>query len=69
LRLLPRILADEDELDHEPEREEKARDQDHAGRAAEVPPGPGRRWVVSVAATAVVARLVYLFAFTDPENA
>jgi len=69
LRLLPRILADEDELDREPELEEKARDQDHAGRAAEVPPGPGRRWVVSVAATAVVARLVYLFAITDPKNA
>ena len=69
MRLLPRILADEDELDKEPEPEDRVRNQDRAQHASDVPPGPGRAWVAGTAAVALVARLIYLFAFTDPENA
>jgi hypothetical protein len=62
LKLLPRILADEDELDR-PVRRDNAAETD-ARRVA----GPRRRWVVLVAAAALVPRLAYLF-LTDPENA
>ena len=62
---LPRILADEDELDREqplaPSRVEKAA---HVYPAA--PPWP---WLASVAAAALIPRLVYLFFVADPENA
>jgi hypothetical protein len=62
LKLLPRMLADEDELDR-PARTE------HAAEPADAPvPGPRRTWVVLVAAAALVPRLAYLF-LTDPENA
>jgi hypothetical protein len=67
LKLLPRILADEEELDRRPEAETAT---DYR-RPEEVMPslGPPRRWLWFVAAGAVVPRLVYLFGFTDPQNA
>ncbi|HET7467490.1 MAG TPA: hypothetical protein VFL29_12565 [Candidatus Dormibacteraeota bacterium] len=62
---LPRILADEDELDREqpvtPARLESAQ--------RPVPAAPPWRWIASVAAVALVPRIVYLFLFADPENA
>ena len=66
MRLLPRILADEDELDRPPETTDDNRDQ--AGSPA-FPPAPARVWIALVAAGALIPRLVYLFLFTDPENA
>ncbi len=67
MRLLPRILADEDELDRRPE--VRTATDSRGPAAASSPPGPPRRWLWFVAAGAVVPRLVYLFGFTDPENA
>ena len=66
MRLLPRILADEDELDRPPETTDDNRDQ--AGSPA-FPPAPARVWIALVAAGALIPRLAYLFLFTDPENA
>jgi hypothetical protein len=68
LKLLPRILADEDELDREPEPRREL-NQPGTRRDADVPPGPARGWVLGTAVTAVMVRLIYLFGFTDPENA
>ena len=59
MRLLPR-LADEDELDHIETRTLVAEE-----RPSPVP----IRWLGATVATALVARLSYLFFFTDPENA
>jgi len=56
------MLADEDELDR-PSRTDNAAEPDPAALA-----GPRRRWVVLIAAAALVPRLAYLF-LTDPENA
>ena len=61
MRLFPRILADEEELDREP-REEP---EDLPAPA----PGPSRRLVALVALGAFIPRLAYLFGFSDPENA
>jgi hypothetical protein len=62
LKLLPRILPDEDE-------EERRIDQPEAV----APPEPARQplhwgWTAAVAAAAAMPRLLYLFVFTDPEN-
>ena len=67
MKLLPRILADEEELDRQPE----AKTPTDSRRLETAPPpaGPPRRWLLLVATGAVVPRLVYLFGFTDPENA
>ncbi len=67
MRLLPKILADEDELDRQEAAERDARPAREP--AAELPPGPPRPWIAGVAIAAVIPRLVYLFVFTDPENA
>ncbi len=57
-----RLLADEDELDRE-----AAPTSTEAPIA--VPDAPPWPWVAAVAAGALVPRLVYLFFFTDTENA
>lgn len=62
MKLLPRILLDEDEEDRrldapEPEREPQAIEQPLHWR-----------WTVAVAALAAFPRLIYLYVFTDPEN-
>jgi hypothetical protein len=67
LKLLPKILADEDELDRQPE--SRRGDAADPGVEVEVGPAPPRKWVVLVAAGALIPRLVYLFVFSDPENA
>ena len=68
MKLLPRMLADEDELDRradeEPAEGEEVSQSDAQGRA-----GPRLRWVLAVAVAALVPRLGYLFVFSDPENA
>jgi hypothetical protein len=67
LRLLPRFLADEDELDGQPS--DLARDQPTRGLAAHSAATPSWPSVLLVAIGAVVPRLAYLLFFTDPENA
>ena len=65
MKLLPRILAEEDELDRadpEPERREEATATPEARRIS-------LRWIGAVALAALVPRLAYLFLFSDPENA
>lgn len=62
MKLLPRILPDEDE-------EDRRLDQPEAAAQAE----PNARalhwgWTAAVAAAAAIPRLLYLFVFTDPEN-
>lgn len=68
MTVLPRVLADEDELDrHPPEADAEV---DEAKRLAEEPPaGPRLGWVLLVAICALIPRLAYLFVFSDPENA
>ena len=66
MRLLPRILADEDELDRLPEGSDDSSPKD---LSPALPPSPSRAWIALVAAGALIPRLVYLFLFTDPENA
>src|SRR5579864_9441366 len=62
LKLLPRILPDEDE-------EERRLDQPDAGAHEEPEQKPLRwGWTAGVAASAAIPRLLYLFVFTDPEN-
>lgn len=68
MKLLPRMLADEDELDRRPD--EADIEAEEARRAhSESPVGPRLRWVLLVAIGALIPRLAYLFAFSDPENA
>lgn len=62
------MLADEDELDRQPPEAELESD-DALRLKVESPPGPRRRWVLLVAIGALVPRLIYLFVFSDPENA
>jgi len=68
LKLLPRILADdEDEEELRTEAVEKARDSATPSADAVAPPLP--RWAVASAwAVALVPRLYALFFLTDPEN-
>lgn len=66
MRLLPRILADEDELDRS---DTSATERDAAAPQTAELLGPRRRWVVLVGLAALVPRLIYLFVFSDPENA
>ena len=68
MRLLPRILADEDELDRQPSEADRVADEVEAS-IAKRPPGPRKRWVLLVALGALIPRLTYLFGFSDPENA
>ncbi len=65
MKLLPRILADEDEEDRRIDRAEAVAEGEHETRRAPV----GFQWVLLVAAGAVVPQLAYLFMFADPENA
>jgi len=62
VRLLPRILADENELDGETE-------APITEPETEPQPRPSWRILAIVGLAALLPRLVYLFAFTDPENA
>jgi hypothetical protein len=65
LKLLPRILAQEDELDRagtESEAQPEAAPEPEVRRIS-------RRWIGVVAVAAALPRLVYLFLFSDPENA
>lgn len=66
MKLLPRLLADEDDEDRRIARAESAAEGD-----LETPPRApvGWRWILLVAAVAFVPRLVYLFIVADPENA
>lgn len=65
MRLLPRILVDEEEEDRRIDRGDA-----FAKRAIEPEArSMGLRWVILVAAVAAAPRLVYLFLFSDPENA
>jgi hypothetical protein len=64
VRLLPKIL---------PEEEEEDRRLDEPETAPAVEPEPQARplhwgWTVTLAAVAAVPRLLYIFIFTDPEN-
>jgi hypothetical protein len=65
MKLMPRILVDEEE-------DERRLDQSDAIAEPAREPKPASlrfRWVLLVAAGAVVPRLIYLFKFADPENA
>lgn len=65
MRLLPRILADEDDEDRRIDRAESV-----AQREPEMQRTPVRfQWVLLAAAVAIVPRLAYLFIASDPENA
>jgi hypothetical protein len=66
LRLLPRILADEDELDREPS---VTSDEATTQELGSEPAPHLSRWVAFVTALALVPRLGYLFIASDPENA
>jgi hypothetical protein len=60
VKLLPRLLPDEEEEDRRLDRVEPV-----AEVAADRLPW---RWTVALAAGAAVPRLLYLFVFSDPEN-
>src|SRR5882672_11777545 len=62
LKLLPRILPDEEE-------EERRLDQPESAPERAPKPQPLHwTWTAGVAAIAAVPRLLYLYVFTDPEN-
>ncbi len=64
MKLLPRILLDEEEEDR------RLEEPDSSGESGPLP-GIGRLhwgWTAVVAAGAAIPRLLYLFGFTDPEN-
>jgi hypothetical protein len=63
LRLLPRILPDQEEEDRR--LEQSAPEPKVAANRSPVDWG----WIATVAAVAAIPRLVYLFVFTNPENA
>jgi hypothetical protein len=65
LKLLPRILAEEDELDRAGTESESLPEPTAQPEVRRVP----LRWVAVVALAAVLPRLAYLFLFSDPENA
>ncbi len=67
MKLLPRILPDEDEEDRRLDAEEP-RDQPEPA-ADPQRSTPNWRWPAAVAALAAIPRLLYLFVFSDPENA
>jgi hypothetical protein len=65
MKVMPRILADEEEEERRIERAEAI-----AEPVPEPQPASLRlRWILVVAATAAVPRLGYLFKFSDPQNA
>lgn len=68
MKLLPRMLADEDELDRQSPEADAPHDEALAP-AANRPAAPRRRWVLVVAMGALIPRVTYLFGFSDPENA
>ena len=61
MRLLPRILPDEEEEDR---RLEQAEEVEPEPQPQTVPWG----WTAAVAVAAAIPRLLYLFVFSDPEN-
>ena len=61
MKLLPRILADEDEVDRAPEPAHEVR--------TETLPRLHWAWTAGIALLAAIPRLLYLFVFSDPENA
>jgi len=61
VKLLPRILADEDEVERAPEPAQEVR--------TEPLPRPHWAWTPGIALLAAAPRLLYLFVFSDPENA
>ena len=65
MKLLPRILADEEEEDRRIDRAQPIVEAEAEPQMARV----GLRWVLLVAAAAVVPRLAYLFLFSNPQNA
>ncbi|MEA2644319.1 MAG: hypothetical protein QOG08_1345 [Chloroflexota bacterium] len=65
MKLLPRLIGDEEE-------EDRRIDMwvDTSEPVSERQRAPVRlQWIVAVAAAAIIPRLVYLFRFTDPQNA
>ena len=65
MKLMPRILADEEEEERRIDRAELIPEPD-----SEPPPSSVRpSWIFAVAAGAIVTRLAYLFKFSDPQNA
>ena len=63
MKLLPRILAGEDEEEGPPEPEPEAAVESH-GRQSALHWG----WTLALAAGAALPRLLYMFVLTDPEN-
>ena len=59
MKLLPRLLAEEDEEDQAPDTFEEA---------PAAAPRPQWAWVAAAAVVAAIPRLLYLFVFSDPEN-
>ena len=58
MKLLPRILAEEDEEDEAPEPQQSGAERPRLHWA----------WTAGIAVLAAVPRLLYVFVFTDPEN-
>ncbi|HEY2597470.1 MAG TPA: hypothetical protein VGJ79_03225 [Candidatus Dormibacteraeota bacterium] len=65
MKLMPRILADEEEEERRIDQTEAPAEPAQESQPASLPFG----WMLAVAAGAVLPRLVYLFKFTDPQNA
>lgn len=61
MKVLPRILAEEDEVDRAPEPAQEV--------GTEPLPRPHWAWTPGIALVAAIPRLLYLFVFSDPENA
>lgn len=65
MKLMPRLFADEEEDERRIDQTEATAQPAHEPESASLP----FRWMLAVAAGAVLSRLVYLFKFTDPQNA
>ncbi|HEY8814818.1 MAG TPA: hypothetical protein VIP57_06910 [Candidatus Dormibacteraeota bacterium] len=65
MKLMPRILADEEEDERRIDQIEATAELVEEPEPASAPFG----WTVVVAAGAVLSRLIYLFKFSDPQNA
>ena len=63
MKLLPRILAGEDEEEGPPEPEPEAAVESHGGQSA-----LHWGWTLALAGGAALPRLLYMFVLTDPEN-
>lgn len=64
MKLMPRILADEEEEERRIEKAETIAEPVRELERASV----GFRWILVVAAAALLPRLAYLFKFADPQN-